>query len=135
MQFSVTSILQKIAEKFTAMGILDCFLITGQQLNLTCSGIPARRQQKIIRRVKNLTVLLIVFGGLMKYLLRNISADIFNRRYPVGSRFRYYIVPGMPEVEVVTTTSEAWHVRNGRLVVRVAGKIGGVSVNKLEPIQ
>ncbi len=49
----------------------------------------------------------------MKYLLRNISADIFNRRYPVGSRFRYYIVPGMPEVEVVTTTSEAWHVRNG----------------------
>lgn len=61
----------------------------------------------------------------MKYLLRNISADIFNRRYPVGSRFRYYIVPGMPEVEVVTTTFEAWHVRNGRLVVRVEGKIGG----------
>ncbi|ELZ5321806.1 hypothetical protein [Klebsiella pneumoniae] len=71
----------------------------------------------------------------MKYLLRNISADIFNRRYPEGSRFRYYIVPGMPEIEVVTTTSEAWHVRNGRLVVRVEGKIGGVSVNKLEPIQ
>ncbi|MCP6111310.1 hypothetical protein NL356_27505, partial [Klebsiella pneumoniae] len=81
MQFSVTSKLQKIAEKFTAMGILGCFLITGRQLNLTCSGIPARRQQKIIRRDKNLTALLIVFGGLMKYLLRNISADIFNRRY------------------------------------------------------
>ncbi|HCE9040507.1 TPA: hypothetical protein NHV37_005701 [Klebsiella michiganensis] len=71
----------------------------------------------------------------MKSLLRNMTAGNFNRRYPVGSRFRYYIVPGMPEVEEFVTISEAWHVRNGRLVVRVAGKIGGVSVNKLEPIQ
>ncbi|WP_432782331.1 hypothetical protein [Klebsiella michiganensis] len=71
----------------------------------------------------------------MRNLLRNITAGVFNQRYPVGSRFRYYIVPGLPEVEDVVTTSEAWHVRNGRLVVRVVGKIGGVSVNKLEPIQ
>ncbi|STT91721.1 Uncharacterised protein [Klebsiella pneumoniae] len=69
----------------------------------------------------------------MKYLLRNISADIFNRRYPVGSRFRYYIVPGMPEVEVVTTTSEAWHVRNGRLVVRVEGKSGACRSTNSNP--
>ncbi|ENE0869220.1 hypothetical protein AB0337_004165 [Klebsiella variicola] len=42
---TVTSKLQKIAEKFTAMGILGCFLITGRQLNLTCSGIPVRKEQ------------------------------------------------------------------------------------------
>ncbi|MDS6630642.1 hypothetical protein QYS46_04675 [Klebsiella michiganensis] len=48
----------------------------------------------------------------MKSLLRNMTAGNFNRRYPVGSRFRYYIVPGMPEVEEVVTTSTAWHVRN-----------------------
>ncbi|HAF1675206.1 TPA: hypothetical protein G8K91_000341 [Salmonella enterica] len=71
----------------------------------------------------------------MNKLLRNLSAKRFNERFPVGSRFVYHPTPGMPERESVTTRSAAWHMRNGRLVVRVEGKIGGVSVSRLEPIE
>lgn len=71
----------------------------------------------------------------MNKLLRNISATRFNERFPVGSSFIYHPTPGMPERESVTTRSEAWLMRNGRLVVRVDGKIGGVSVNRLEPAE
>lgn len=71
----------------------------------------------------------------MNKLLRNITATRFNQRFPVGSCFIYHPTPGMPEREPVTTRSAAWHMRNGRLVVRVAGKIGGVSVSRLEPTE
>lgn len=71
----------------------------------------------------------------MVNLLRNMSASGFNRRFPVGSKFRYYPVPGLPGYEEVITRSTAWHMQRGNnLVVRVEGKIGGVSVNHLEPI-
>ena len=69
----------------------------------------------------------------MKSLLRNLTAKTFNQRFPVGSRFLYYPTPGMPEREIVITRSEAWHMRNGRLVVRVEGKLGGISVSRMEP--
>ncbi|HGU9904400.1 TPA: hypothetical protein ACNFPO_004449 [Citrobacter freundii] len=70
----------------------------------------------------------------MKTLLRNTSAKVFNQRYPVGTQFNYYLTPGVSEREAVVTRSEAWHMRNGRLVVRVEGKLGGISVSHLEPI-
>lgn len=70
----------------------------------------------------------------MKNLLRNTSAKAFNQRYPVGTQFHYYLTPGVSERETVVTRSEAWHMRSGRLVVRVEGKMGGISVNHLEPI-
>lgn len=69
----------------------------------------------------------------MKGLLRNLTAKTFNQRFPVGSSFLYHPTPGMPERETVITRSEAWHMRNGRLVVRVEGKIGGISVSRMEP--
>lgn len=71
----------------------------------------------------------------MKNLLRNMSASAFNRRFPVGSVFRYHPVPGMPETETVRTRSAAWHMHRGNLVVRVEEKIGGVSVSRLEPLE
>ncbi|MEN0626043.1 hypothetical protein AAIG33_01215 [Phytobacter ursingii] len=71
----------------------------------------------------------------MKNLLRNVTASAFNRRYPVGSRFIYHPIPGMPEREEVVTRSAAWHLHKGRLVVRVEGKIGGISVSRLEPLE
>ncbi|EMF8441104.1 TPA: hypothetical protein ACOEEB_003664 [Enterobacter asburiae] len=71
----------------------------------------------------------------MKSLLRNMTAKAFNQRFPVGSRFWYHLVPGMSERETVITRSTAWHMRNGRLVVRVEGKIGGISVSKMEPLK
>ncbi len=70
----------------------------------------------------------------MKNLLRNTSAKVFNQRYPVGTQFNYYLTPGVSARETVVTSSEAWHMRNGRVVVRVEGKLGGISVNHLEPI-
>ncbi len=69
----------------------------------------------------------------MKSLLRNLTAKTFNQRFPVGSSFLYHPTPCMPERETVITRSEARHMRNGRLVVRVEGKIGGISVSRMEP--
>lgn len=71
----------------------------------------------------------------MKSLLRNLTAMTFNQRFPVGSLFHYYLTPGVSEREIVITRSTAWHMRNGRLVVRVEGKIGGISVSKMEPLK
>ncbi|CAM7520854.1 Phage protein [Citrobacter freundii] len=70
----------------------------------------------------------------MRHLLRNLTAKTFNQRFPVGSQFHYYLTPGVSGRETVVTRSEAWSMRNGRLVVRVEGKIGGISVSHLEPI-
>lgn len=70
----------------------------------------------------------------MRYLLRNLTAKMFNKRFHVGSQFHYYLTPGVSERETVITRSEAWHMRNGRLVVRVEGKVGGISVSHLKPI-
>ncbi|MEV9348379.1 hypothetical protein AB0175_24905 [Klebsiella pneumoniae] len=53
----------------------------------------------------------------------------------MGSRFRYYPVVGVPDSEEVVTRSVAWHLQNGKTVVRVEGKIGGVSVYRLEPLE
>ncbi|TKI08641.1 hypothetical protein [Martelella alba] len=69
----------------------------------------------------------------MKRLLRNVSARRFNQQYPIGSRFNYYPLPGVPDSQDVVTRSEAWCMFNGNVVVRVVGRMGGVSVNKLEP--
>ncbi len=69
----------------------------------------------------------------MKRLLKNMGTKRFNQLYPVGSRFNYYPVPGVPDSYEVATRYEAWCMFNGNIVVRVVGRIGGVSVNKLEP--
>ncbi|MFB5082500.1 hypothetical protein [Raoultella sp. C349492] len=71
----------------------------------------------------------------MKNVLKKMSAKDFNRRFPVGSRFRYYPVVGIPDSEEVVTRSEAWHLHSGKTVVRVIGKIGGVSVYRLAPLE
>lgn len=70
----------------------------------------------------------------MKGLLRNLTAKTFNQRFPVGSSFLYHPTR-YARTETVITRSEAWHMRNGRLVVRVEGKIGGISVSKMEPLK
>jgi hypothetical protein len=69
----------------------------------------------------------------MKSLLRNMTPGVFNARYPPGSRFRYWLIPGVSDAEEVVTRSEAWTTRAGRLMVRVEGKPGGVSVSHLAP--
>ncbi len=69
----------------------------------------------------------------MGHLLRNLTAKTFNQRFPVGSQFHYYLTPGVSEWETVITRPAARHMRNGRLVVRGEGKIGGISVSKMKP--
>lgn len=70
----------------------------------------------------------------MNNLLRNLSARRFNQLYTVGARFRYYPVPGIPDAVEVVTESEAWELC-GRSVVKVSGRIGGVSVSHLELVE
>lgn len=66
------------------------------------------------------------------HLLRNLTAKTFNQRFPVDSQFHYYLTPCIG-AETVITRPAARHMRNGRLVVRVEGKIGGISVSKMKP--
>lgn len=66
-------------------------------------------------------------------LLRNINARLFNDKYPIGSHFNYYPNPGVPDYEEVVTRSAAWSMAGGKPVVRVEGRIGGITVSKLEP--
>jgi hypothetical protein len=57
----------------------------------------------------------------MKNLLRNTSAKVFNQRYPVGTPFIITSYQACQR-EIVVTRSEAWHMRNGRVVVGLKGK-------------
>ncbi|WP_072094151.1 hypothetical protein [Trabulsiella odontotermitis] len=64
--------------------------------------------------------------------LRNVSAARFNQLHTIGARFNYYPVLGIPDSVPVVTESEAWDLC-GRPVVKISGRIGGVSICHLEP--
>lgn len=64
-----------------------------------------------------------------------MSAEQFNKRYPVGVQVRYWpVLPAddntMPKVTV--TRSEAWDTGSDTAVVKVEGMAGGVAVSHLE---
>jgi hypothetical protein len=61
-----------------------------------------------------------------------ISAEEFNRLFPVGTRVRFYPVAGRPEYEQTVTRSEAWELGHGQPVVKVQGRAGGVGLAWLE---
>lgn len=70
----------------------------------------------------------------MKQLLKGISVEQFNARFPVGALFRYYPIQGQSECCQVVTRSEAWALGHGAAVVLVNDRTGGVSVEHLEPV-
>ncbi|WP_337052051.1 hypothetical protein [Serratia fonticola] len=70
----------------------------------------------------------------MIQLLKGISVEQFNTRFPVGALFRYYPIMGQSECCQVATRSEAWLLGHGAVVVLVNDRTGGVSVEHLEPV-
>ena len=98
------------------LGLMQTGLLSASEITL----VPTRYFDVATKAVDG--------GAGVLHIVKNYTGDVMN--FEMAAEMAEGI-----EVEEVITTSEAWHVRNGRLVVRVAGKIGGVSVNKLEPIQ
>ncbi|HDL7813863.1 TPA: hypothetical protein PXP47_003911 [Yersinia enterocolitica] len=70
----------------------------------------------------------------MSYFLKDISADIFNQIYPIGSRFEYFPVMGIPDSIEVVTRTKAWVLGPNAVVVSVKGLVGGLSVRQMNPI-
>lgn len=70
----------------------------------------------------------------MSHFLKGLSADKFNQKYPVGTRFHYFSVKGIPDSVEVVTRTEAWALGHGAVVVSVNGRAGGLSIEHLKPI-
>ena len=60
-----------------------------------------------------------------------MTADEFNDKYTIGSGFIYQSVMAFRGGEAVYTTSEAWTMCSGEVVVRLRGKSGRFSVDHL----
>lgn len=69
----------------------------------------------------------------MSHFLKGLSADKFNQKYPVGTRFHYFSVKGIPDSVEVVTRTEAWALGHGAVVVSVNGRAGGLSIDHLKP--
>ncbi|CNJ92591.1 Uncharacterised protein [Yersinia mollaretii] len=69
----------------------------------------------------------------MNHFLTGICADMFNQKFPIGSRFNYFPVKGIPDSVEVVTRTEAWALGHGAVVVSVNGRVGGVSITHLKP--
>ena len=63
-----------------------------------------------------------------------ITAEQFNRSYPVGSRFEYFPLKSDPTFVETKTRSHAWALGSGDVVVLIEGRTGGVSVEHLRHI-
>lgn len=56
----------------------------------------------------------------------------WNRKYPVGTRVRYFPIMGELETHIDSVTrSEAWTLGHGAAVVKIVGTAGGVSLSHL----
>lgn len=62
----------------------------------------------------------------------NRLLGIFEAALPIGKAVRYYPVDG--EVEFVTSiiASKPWALGHGDIIIKIAGKTGGVLVSHLE---
>lgn len=68
----------------------------------------------------------------MSHFLKNLTAEAFNDKFPVGSRFKYFNVLGIPDSVEVTTRSPAWALGSGHVVVSLTGRAGGFHINHLQ---
>lgn len=58
--------------------------------------------------------------------------DEANNAFPVGLKVRYYPIANSPHYEVTKVTSLPWSL-GGKIVVKIEGRSGGVSVAHLLP--
>ncbi len=62
----------------------------------------------------------------------SMTAEQWNRRYPVGTKVRYYHIKNVNKGVETETLSEAWTLGHGAAVVKVKGRAGGVSLDHLD---
>ncbi|MDO3380429.1 hypothetical protein [Geoalkalibacter halelectricus] len=63
-----------------------------------------------------------------------MTAELFNERYPVGTRVRFYPTKGQDDFIETRTRSKAWPLAGGHPVVKLDGRRAGVSVKMLEVV-
>lgn len=62
----------------------------------------------------------------------NRMKAIFEVALPIGRAVRYYPVDGEPESVTSVITSQPWVLGHGDIVIKIAGRSGGVMVSHLE---
>lgn len=68
----------------------------------------------------------------MEHFLKNLTAEAFNEKYPVGTRFKYFSVLGIPDSVEVTTRTPAWVLDHGAVVVSLTGRAGGFHIKHMK---
>ena len=59
-----------------------------------------------------------------------MTAKVFNKLYPIGTKVKYRNIADEPWI-TTETRSEAWDLGNGEPVVKIKGKAGGVCIDSL----
>jgi hypothetical protein len=67
--------------------------------------------------------------------MKGLSANEFNRRFPVGTPVDYTPIIGGQERHPTRTRSAAWTLGHGGVVVMVEGFIGGVAIEALHVVE
>lgn len=65
---------------------------------------------------------------------RMMTADEWNRLYPVGTPVKYFAIRGRGATSETKTRSEAWTLGSGHPVVNIHGVAGGVSLDHCVPM-
>lgn len=65
-----------------------------------------------------------------------MTAEEWNKKYPIGTKVRYYPIKGIPEYDNKyrdsVTRSEAWTLGHGTAIVKIVGTAGGVDLDHLK---
>ena len=64
-----------------------------------------------------------------------INLEAWNRENPPGTRVRYWCGPCVGPGDISRTRSVAWELGDGRPVVLVEGKSGGVALTHVEALR
>ena len=68
----------------------------------------------------------------MTHFMKHLTAEAFNKKFPIGSRFKYFNVVGIPDGVEVTTRTPAWALGSGHVVVSLTGRAGGFHITHLQ---
>jgi hypothetical protein len=63
-----------------------------------------------------------------------MSIEQVNKKFPVGTKVKYYPIMGFDKFSEHEINSEPWELGHGDIVIKVTDKSGGVCVDHLEVI-
>ena len=61
-----------------------------------------------------------------------VTAEEFNKKYPIGTKVKYFPILGCKEVKECKTTSEAWNLGHNEPVVKLDIGAGGYYLSNIE---